>query len=420
MNKPVLITGYSAATSVGENIDATWESIKYGRSGIAPITQWDITGWQYPLAAEINYYNPREMVSDRKLLKLLSRHDVVGLYAVDQAIAQSGLATYRDQLSNPTKYNDRTGLFVASAGIKFNQQYDLLPLFAHAKGDMQQFADKLFEMVHPMWLLRILSNNVIAYAGIKYNFKGPNQNIVNHGVSGVQAIAEAYHAIQSGAVDRAVVVGYEATEPQALIYYAGVGLISPTGLRAFDAAHNGTVLAEGAGVLVLETEASAKERNATIYGEILASQTSSETTGVFSISEDGIGLQQAISVTLQKASMKPDEVAFVCAHGNGTVQSDISESKAISHIFGENNIPVTGFKWSLGHTVAAAGIIETALSLIALREKTAPGIANLENLADECQAIQVSNDNQSITKNSALVITRGFSGLNACLLVKAH
>ena len=121
-----------------------------------------------------------------------------------------------------------------------------------------------------MWLLRILPNNVLAYTGITYGFKGPNHNITNHAVGGTQAILEAYHAIRSGQADRAVVVAYDmGIEPQALFYYEKLGVVSGRHLKPFDDDHDGTLLAEGAAALVLESEDSVNARAATCYGEIL-------------------------------------------------------------------------------------------------------------------------------------------------------
>src|SRR5208283_989287 len=124
------------------------------------------------------------------------------------------------------------------------------------QGNMQTFAKHLFDEVHPMWLLRILPNNVLAYTGITYGFKGPNHNITNHAVGGTQAILEAYHAIRSGQADRAVVVAYDmGVEPQALFYYKQLGVVSERHLKPFDSEHDGTILADGAAALVLESEA---------------------------------------------------------------------------------------------------------------------------------------------------------------------
>jgi 3-oxoacyl-[acyl-carrier-protein] synthase-1 len=163
------------------------------------------------------------------------------------------MIVYRDTLPHKNPFNEQTAVFVGSPGNKYLQQYDFLPLLAKTH-NMQQFAQQLFETVHPMWLLRILPNNVLAYTGITYEFKGANHNITNHAVGGTQALLEAYHAIRSGQAERAVVVAYDmAIEPQALFYYEQLGVLSNQHLKPFDEAHDGTILAEGAAALVLES-----------------------------------------------------------------------------------------------------------------------------------------------------------------------
>lgn len=421
MSKRVVITGFGALTSAGQTVDETWNAIKNGQSGIDKITLWDVSDWEYCLGGEIKNYNPRQMVSDRKLLKLLSRHDVFGLYAANQAVTHSNILSYRDALNDPTQFNDRTGVYVASPGTKFNQQHDLLPLLAQAKRDMKRYGEELFNIVHPMWLLRILANNVLAYVGIEHGFKGPNQNIMNHAAGGVQAICAATQAIKNDYADRAIVVGYEAAiEPQAQIYYANIGALSPTGLKPFDQNRNGTILAEGAGAMMLESLESAKEREATIYGEILGDGISSEAKGIFQIRDDGDGPERSIQRALRRAELTPDKIGMITTHGNGTVNSDASEVLAYSKIFGENKIPATGFKWSLGHTIGAIGVIETIFTLLSLRENCVPGIASLDKQADDCQSIKISREHQKTQSPIGLLMTRGFCGLNASLIINVN
>lgn len=416
--KRVVITGLGGIASTGTHINECWEALKKGETGIRPITAWDTVGWEYRYGAELKVYDPKSMVSDRKLLKLISRQDVIGLCAAKQAIVHSGVLPYRDSLTDAREFNDRTGVYVASPGVKFNQQYDLMPVLAKAKGDLKKFGDCLFETVHPMWLLRILSNNVLAYVGIENNFKGPNQNIPNHAVSGTQAILEAFYAIQSGQMDRAIVVGYESSiEPQGQTYYASIGTLAKESLRPFNDNRDGTILAEAGGALLVESMESAKLRGASIYAEILGGSIVNEAMGIFPLREDGAGLQCALTETLQKANKSARDIGMITAHANGTLHSDASEAKALSKVFGKET-PVTGFKWSLGHSVAAAGVLETALTVKALQEKLVPGIKTLTKLAEDCRGIQVSQQSQSLNKPTAITITRGFSSVQGCLLLQ--
>jgi len=420
MSVAVVVTGYGCISAAGGNAEHTWQAINQGQSAIAKIKNWDITGWPCQLAGELKDFNPRDMVLDRKLLKLLSLHDVVGLGAVRLAIEHSGLLTYRASLAQVNDFNNRVGVYVGSPGNKYHQQYDFMPLFAKSKGDMKYIAAELFNQVHPMWLLRVLPNNVLAYTGIQYGFKGANQNITNHAVSGLQAIIEAYHAIKIGVINRAIVVSYDSSvEAQELFYYNNAGLLSNTGLKPFDAAHDGTVLADGAGAIVLENGRAATARQASIYAEILGGNSMTEAAGIFAVREDGQGLNLAMRAALNSAHVDAEDVGFITAHGNGNVKSDSSEAQAITAVFGANTVPITAFKWALGHTLAGSGVIETILTVLALQDKCVPGIASLNKKAESCLALKISADAQTPRSQLAMVIGRGFSSINTCLLLQS-
>ncbi len=420
-NQRVYITGLSALTACGATADETWSSILAGQSGIGELTQSDISSWTHRLGGELKDFQPAKMLPDRKLLKVISRQDVMGINAATQAVEHSQLITYRDTLESTDKFNDRTAVYVGSPGNKYLQQYDFLPLVAKTGGDMQAFATQLFSEVHPMWLLRILPNNVLAYTGITYGFKGPNQNITNHAVSGTQALIEAYHAINNGLADRAVVVAYDvATEPQALFYYEKLGVISERHLKPFDKAHDGTLLAEGAAAIVLESEASARARGATCYAELAGGVTASEAMGLFSIEAEGEQLATLLSRLLEQQQLRPADVGLVVAHGNGNKKSDISEAHAIHQVFGDYQVPVTAFKWAMGHTICASGVLDAVLATYALKEHCIPGIANLDGLSSACHMLNATRDSRSLNreKPAAVMISRGYASMNACLVIK--
>jgi 3-oxoacyl-[acyl-carrier-protein] synthase-1 len=413
----VVVTGFGCLTAAGMSAGSTWESVCEGRSGIEPMAE-PASAWPWPLAGEIKGYKPRKLLADRKLLKAIGKQDVLGLNAVAQALEHSGLLEHRDSLAEPDEFNDRTGVFVGSPGSKYQQHYDYLAPLAEVGEELGRFGEAAMEQVHPMWLLRTLPNNVLAYTGIQYDLKGPNHNFTDHGVSGTQAIAEACLYMQEGLIDRAVVAAYDCgSEPEAVVYYAGAGLMSPSGLRPFDAGRDGTVLGEGAGALVLETLEAASARGATIHGEILGSSIVSEARGVLPIREDGEGLARAIRLTLERAGKGAAEVGMVTAHGNGTRRSDATEAAALREVFDGSPVPVTGFKWSLGHTLTASGVIESILTLLALREGRVPGMPTLKEPGHDCEDLELAATERKTLSSLGLVLTRGFAGLNSCLLL---
>jgi len=274
--------------------------------------------------------------------------------------------------------------------------------------------------VNPMWLLQTLPNNVLGHVGIRHALKGPNACITNHSVSGMLAIIEAAQALRHGEADRAVAVGHDSPiEPQTILYCHRVGLLAEDTIRSFDARRDGSVFGEGAAALVLETEASAAERGAPVLGEVLGSGCSDDALGLFAIREDGGVLAEAIGAALDDANLGPQDVGMIVAHANGTRQSDASEADALLHVFGPEVPPVTGFKWAFGHLIAASGIIETTQALLALRARTVPGIATLGELDSAFASLPASASPRSPRSDVALVISRGFGGTNAALLVRA-
>jgi 3-oxoacyl-[acyl-carrier-protein] synthase-1 len=381
MQGGVAITGYGCLTAAGADVSATWDAVIAGESGIREAETWDSSGWPYRLAGEIKDYNPRELVADRKLLKFITRQDVIGLNAVTQAVTHSGIVEHRDGLADPTSFNDRTGVFVGSPATKYRYQHDYLLPLANAAGDSQDFGVRAMEDVHPMWL--------------RY--------------------------LKSGAIDQAIVVGYDsASELEALPYYASVGLLSTRGLRPFDRNRDGTVLAEGAGALVLETRDAAESRGARIYGEVLGSSVVAEAEGVLSVREDGEGVSRAIRLALEDSGKKPDEIGMISAHANGTRVSDAGEALAFTEIFGASTIPVTGIKWSLGHTIAASGAIESILALLCLAAGRVPGIPTLETLSPDCEGVNVSASEQKPRSSVGIVVSRAFAGLNSCIVLSSN
>ena len=418
----VLVTGTGAVCAAGREPAEILDAVLAGRSAIAPITQWDTAGWPCRVAGEIADLNPRSLVEDRKLHKLIRRTDLLGLYAAGRAIDGAGIVDHRDGLESGAAavYSDRTGVYVGSGGGNYQNQYDYFPLFTAVDGELPAFGRELTNNVNPMWLLRTLPNNVLGHIGIKHGLKGSNACITNHSVGGTLAVIEAAEALRNGEADRVVAVGHDApVEPQMVLYYHRMGLLSAGTLRPFDIGHDGSLFGEGSGALVLETAASAEERNVPVLGEILGGGYACEALGLAAIRDDGDGLARAIAEALDDAEVRPAEVGMIVAHGNGTPQSDISEAAAIRCVFGAAPPPVTAFKWSTGHLIAAAGILETVLAFAALARGVVPGMPTLARLDPACAPLSVSADPQTPMSKVALILCRGFAGTDAALVVRA-
>ncbi len=418
----IVITGSGVICGAGRTPDEVLEAVSAGRSAIGPVEQWDTEGWPVRIAAEVRDYNPGKLTGDRKLLKYIRRTDVFGLYAADRAIEQAGFAASRATLDEAAtaQFADAAGVFVGSGGGNFANQYDYLPLIAAAQGSLDGFGRELSATVNPMWLLRSLPNNVLGHVGIRHGLKGPNACVTHHSVSGLLALAEGAAALRAGECTRAVVAAHDASiEAQMLLYYHQAGLMSAHGLHAFDSRHDGSVMGEGAGALVLETEAAAQERGAAVLGEVLGSGNADDALGLLPVREDGDGLARAIEMALATSGLGARDVGMVVAHGNGTPNSDVSEARALRRVFGGDMPPVTGFKWSLGHLLAAAGLVEVVLALAALRARAVPGMASLGETAMHCEGLNLSRQPLPPRSDVALVLSRGFGGTNAACVLRA-
>jgi 3-oxoacyl-[acyl-carrier-protein] synthase-1 len=418
----VVVAGSGAICAAGKSPEEIWEAVRTGRSAIRPIRQWDASGWPTSLAGEIPEMEPRALVEDRKIRKLVKRTDLLGLYAAGRAIDDAGLVAYRGTLTSDdaAAFNDRTGVYVGAGVDSYQNLYEFFPLFTAANGDLGTFGRELTATVDPMWLLRSLPNNVLCHIGIRYGLKGPNACVVDHSVSGSLAVVAAADAVRAGEADRALAVGHDAPiEPQIILDYHRLGLLSADGLRPFDAQRSGSLLGEGAAALVLEAEDAAAARRAMVLGEFLGSGCATEAEGLLAVRPDGDGLARAIALALDDAGIRPAEVGVIVAHGSGTPQSDASEAAAIRRVFGTAAPPVTAFKWAFGDPLAASGILDAVMALVVLRRGVVPGVATLRELDPELANLPVSAGPQVPRSDVALVLNRGFGGSNTALLFRA-
>jgi 3-oxoacyl-[acyl-carrier-protein] synthase-1 len=418
----IVITGTGAVCGAGLTIDAIWDAVVNGRSAVQAIAQWDATHWPARLAAEVTGVDNRTLVEDRKIHKILSRTDMFGLYAARLAIESSGISAHRDALDAAAvaQFNDRSGVFSGSGGGNYRSNYDFFPLLTTANGDLKAFGHDLSATVNPMWLLKNLPNNVVCHVGIRHNFKGTNGCVTNQCVGGSLAVAESAAAIRAGEADRMAAIGHDSPiEPETVFHYQRLGLMAHDALRPFDAGRSGTIFGEGAAAVLLETAAQAQARKATVLGEFLGSGCVSEAAGIVEVRPDGDGAGRAMQLALADAGLSPEAVGMIVAHGNGTRASDASEALAIRRVFGAKPPPVTAFKWAFGHLIAASGVLDLVLALRALKHRIVPGIATMKSLDPALAPFPVSTTAQQPRSDVALVLCRGFAGMNVALVVRA-
>jgi 3-oxoacyl-[acyl-carrier-protein] synthase-1 len=416
----VFITGRAAICAAGRRVEDVWDAASAGRPAIGPIRSWNASGWPAALAGEVLDVAPVDLVEDRKLLKLIGRGDVLGLHAARCAAESSGVLAHRSGLDAEAAaaFNERTGVFTGSSGGEYRSQHDFFPIMAASGGDLFEIGRGLAENISPLWLLRVLPNNVLCHSGVRLGFKGTNACITNHGASGALALAEAACALRAGEADRALAVGHAAPiEPQTIHYYHGAGLLAREALRPFDAGRDGTILGEGAAAAVLETESSAGSRGARPLGELLGTGCSGEAGGIFPVREDGDGVERAVLLALEEAGILPREIGMVVAHGNGGRGSDASEAAALRRVLGPRLPPVTAFKWVFGHLIDAAGVIDALLALESLRRGVVPPIATLREVDPALGDFPAAREPARPSSDLALVVSRGFGGISVALVL---
>jgi len=418
----IALTGSGAVCGAGMTVEKIWAAVIGGQSAVTPITLWDAERWPVKITAGVNGVKNQELVEDRKLHKSISRTDLFGIYAGGEAIKSSGIPTHRETLDAAavSLFNDRSGLVVGSGGGAYSSNYEYLLLMTESGGDMRKFGAALGSAVNPMWLLKNLPNNVLCHVGIRHMFKGTNACITNQCAGGVLAVAEAAESLRTDEADRIAAVGHDTLiEPEAVLGYHKLGLLSTDVLRPFDRERTGTIFGEGGAAVMLEKFDDAQARGAVMLGEFLGHGCVTEATGVVDLRPDGDGPARAIALALADAKITAADVGMIVAHGNGTRASDASEAKGILRAFGGNPPPVTAFKWCVGHLFAASGILDLVLALEALRQGIVPGIATLDAVDAEFSTLPVSRDPQKPRSDIALVICRGFGGMNVALIVRA-
>ena len=417
----IVITGAGAICGSGHDPKSIVDELLAGHSAITTVESWDGTHWAKNKVAAVSDYNGGKLLGDRKLLKLVRRSDVFGIYVGAQAVAQAGLDEHREALDEQGQVNfaDQTGCYVGSGGGAFEVNYDFFPLMAESGDSLPLFGKELSNVVNPMWLLRSLPNNVLCHVGIRHQLKGPNACITNHATSGLLSVIEGAWALRESDAERIVAIGHDAPiEPQTFNYLDSIGVIAQDALRPFDSRHDGCLLGEGAGCFVLEKQASAAARGAAIIGEYLGGAQTAEGEGLFSVRPDGDGVARTIRAALADAGLKPSDVGMIVAHGNGTVSSDVSEAHALKTVFGSVMPPVTSFKWAAGHLFAASGFLDMVVGLEAIRRQVVPGIAQLETVAAGCEGVNISANHQTPSSDILLVLCRGFAGTNAAVLLR--
>ncbi len=405
----VVVTGTGVISPVGNSVGGAWDSVLEGRSGIGPITTFDASGFRTHFAGEVKEFDITEFISAKEARRLDPFcHYAIG--ATSEAVKTSGLDLQAID-------NHRVGVFVGSGigGIRtFEQQCD-----CYATGGPAR--------VSPFLIPMFISDMASGMIAILYDLRGPNFSIVSACATGSHAIGEAWWVIKRGDADVMITGGSEAClAPTGLAGFCKMKALSErnddpqTASRPFDADRDGFVMAEGAGVLVIESLEHATRRGATILAEIIGYAASADAYHMTAPRPDADGAAAAIRGALERAKIAPADVHYINAHGTSTPFNDKFETMAIKSVFGDcaGSIPVSSTKALTGHTLGAAGGIETIFCIQALNHSTVPGTFNLHTADPDCDLDYIPNESRATQVKVALNMNFGFGGHNAILVIK--
>lgn len=410
--KRVVVTGLGALTPIGNTVSEYWDGLINGKSGAAPITQFDASLFKTQFACEIKNFNVEDFI-DRKEARKLDQFSQYAIVSAREAVADSGILD-----ANPNL--DRIGVIWGSGigGLKTFQ--DEVVNFTSGDGTPR---------FNPFFIPKMIADIAAGHISIEYGFRGPNYVTVSACASATNAIIDAFNYIRLGKVDAVVTGGSEAA-----VNESGVGGFnalralstrndSPeTASRPFDLDRDGFVLGEGAGALILEEYEHAIRRGANIYAEVIGGGMSGDAYHMTAPHPDGLGAKNTMLAALEDAEIDPSQVDYVNVHGTSTPLGDIAEVKAIKAVFGEHayNLNISSTKSMTGHLLGAAGAIEAIASILAVKNDIVPPTIN--HFTDDPELDPklnfTFNEAQKRTVNVALSNTFGFGGHNTTVIVK--
>ena len=427
MKRRVVVTGIGVVAPNGTGTEAFWSATQAGQSGIAPIQAFDTEGFEVRSAGEVKNFRAQDYVKNRKSLKIMGRNIRFGVAAAKLAVESSGLD---ETPPDPTRYGVVMGSGIVPTDVVEVGAAVIESLDADRNFDLRKFGESGQKLLHPLWLLKHLPNMVAAHISIQQGAQGPNNTIVTACSASTQAIGEAARVIERGDADVMIAGGADSRiDPLSLVAYTLLGAVTTNADRApeelsrpFDRDRDGFVLGEGAACVILEDEEYAKKRGATIYAELSGYGSSFDAEGVTRPSMDGVHAARAMTLALKDAGVAADEIDYVSAHGTSTRLNDLMETNAVKLALGDHarKVPLSSIKSMIGHLIGAAGAMEVATSVLALRDGVIPPTINLHTPDPECDLDYVPNEARELRLKTVLTSNFGFGGQNAALVLRKY
>jgi len=388
-----------AVTPIGLDVPSMWSSMQAGMCGVKPIENWPLEDLYIKIAGEIRGFDPAKQVKSRKI-QYGDRYSWFAGVAADEAWTQAGL-------SNPYPEPYRAASIIGSGAGGFST-------IETAYSDLFVLHKKA---TNPLTLLRIIGSSASAHVGIEYGIKGPTFATCSACSTATHAIGIGLDYIRNGVVDVAVTGASEAVLTYgSLRVWQAMRVLSPNGCFPFSKTRNGTVLGEGAGILVLEEFEHAKARGATILAEVVGYGMSSDSKDM--VNPDIEGARSAMQMALDDAGLKAEQVDYLNAHGTATTLNDANETNAIKAVFGDHayKLAVSSTKSMTGHLLGAGGAVEAIASIKAMQDGFAPPTINLTEPDPKCDLDYVPNEGRNMPIKYTMSNSFAFGGLNAVLL----
>ena len=411
MSHRVVVTGLGLVAPNGSTVSKSWENIKEGVSGIAPIESFDASGFATTIAGEIKDFDVADYDISVKDARKMDPFIHYGLAAAIQAIQDSGLEVSDSNCK-------RIGTIIGS-GIG--------GLPGIEKG-YQSFVDGGPRRISPFFVPSNIINMVSGHLSIRYGIRGANYAVVSACSTGAHCIGLAARTIERGEQDAIIAGGAEySTCPTGIGGFASAKALSTrnddpsSASRPWDLERDGFVLSDGAGVVMLESLEHAESRGADIYAELIGFGMNSDAHHMTAPAPNGAGAADCMRLAIEDAKINLEDVSYINAHGTSTPAGDLAETQAVKSVFGEHayKLVMSSTKSMVGHMLGAAGGAEAIYSILALKEQIAPPTINLENPDPECDLDYVANSARNMQIKVALSNSFGFGGTNGTLVFRA-
>ncbi len=409
----VVVTGMGMVSPLGIGVDATWKGVLEGRSGIRPVSFFDASHLRCRIAGEVEGFDPEAFGIDFKLAKRCDRFTQFALATTHEALRHA-------RLEIDPSFSDRVGVIVGSGIGGLNTLMDQFTVL------FQQGPER----ISPFFVTMLITDLAAGQISIKYGLKGPNFAISSACATGAHAVGESVEIIRRGDADVMLAGGSEA--PIVLIAMAAFANMRALSTRnddpqhasrPFDAERDGFVLSEGASTLVLESEEFALARNAPILAEVAGYGATADAHHVTEPAQDGEGAARAMTIALDRAGVRPEDIQYINAHGTSTPAGDRAETAAIKRVFGDYayRVPVSSTKGATGHMLGAGGTVEAVFCIKAMHDGIVPATINYAVPDPECDLDYVPNIPRGtgpldLTMSNSF----GFGGHNVCLVLRRY